>query len=144
MNRRAIRVAPDRAALAVRPPSQPSGLSHRRARPVKSGNRSPAKGKGTRAMAPASAARTPAILRRMGFDRSTADDVTRMVRNHLVLSDLAVGGDPDDPATLDASAVATYATQAEEATSGRIRAVRPNAGDRGVEQRFAPGACASR
>lgn len=46
------------------------------------------------------AARTPAILRRMGFDRSTADDVTRMVRNHLVLSDLAVGGDPDDPATL--------------------------------------------
>ncbi|GAB3157409.1 nucleotidyltransferase domain-containing protein [Myceligenerans halotolerans] len=46
------------------------------------------------------ARRVPAILRRMGFERAVSDDVTRLVRHHLVLSELAVSGDHDDPATL--------------------------------------------
>ncbi|GAB4084920.1 nucleotidyltransferase domain-containing protein [Myceligenerans cantabricum] len=46
------------------------------------------------------ARRVPAILRRMGFGRAVVDDVTRMVRYHLVLSELAVSGDHDDPATM--------------------------------------------
>ncbi|MBO0610011.1 HD domain-containing protein [Myceligenerans salitolerans] len=46
------------------------------------------------------ARRVPAVLRRMGFERAVSDDVTRLVRHHLVLSELAVGGDHDDPATL--------------------------------------------
>ncbi|WP_125775150.1 [protein-PII] uridylyltransferase [Antribacter gilvus] len=42
----------------------------------------------------------PVVLRRMGFDRSVVDDVTRLVRHHLTLAALAVGKDPADPATL--------------------------------------------
>ncbi|MBE1876235.1 HD domain-containing protein [Myceligenerans sp. TRM 65318] len=48
------------------------------------------------------ARRVPAIMRRMGFDRAVSDDVARLVRHHLVLSELAVSGDHDDPETLEA------------------------------------------
>lgn len=46
------------------------------------------------------ARRAPGILRRMGFERAVSDDVTRLIRHHLVLSELAVQADHDDPATL--------------------------------------------
>lgn len=46
------------------------------------------------------ARRVPAILRRMGFERAVSDDVTRLVRHHLTLSELAVHADHDDPDTL--------------------------------------------
>jgi [protein-PII] uridylyltransferase len=42
----------------------------------------------------------PQIVDRMGFEPSVRDDVQRMVREHLTLSRLAVGSDPDDPATI--------------------------------------------
>ncbi|MCF4122894.1 [protein-PII] uridylyltransferase [Antribacter sp. KLBMP9083] len=42
----------------------------------------------------------PGILRRMGFERQVVDDVTRLVEHHLTLAELAVGADPDDPATV--------------------------------------------
>ncbi|WP_307815874.1 HD domain-containing protein [Myceligenerans indicum] len=45
------------------------------------------------------ARRVPAILRRMGFEPAVSDDVTRLVRHHLLLSELAVSGDHEDPAT---------------------------------------------
>lgn len=40
------------------------------------------------------------IVLRMGFEQSVAQDVTRLVREHLTLSELATGSDPDCPATL--------------------------------------------
>lgn len=42
----------------------------------------------------------PTILRRAGFARDLSDDVARVVRHHLVLSELAVHADPHDPATV--------------------------------------------
>ncbi|WP_448059957.1 [protein-PII] uridylyltransferase [Cellulomonas hominis] len=42
------------------------------------------------------------IVTRMGFSAQEAQDVTRLVREHLTLSELATGADPDDPATVQA------------------------------------------
>ncbi len=44
----------------------------------------------------------PVVVRRMGFDDATADDVARLVRHHLTLADLATQSDPEAPATLEA------------------------------------------
>ncbi|MFC8190450.1 [protein-PII] uridylyltransferase [Cellulomonas sp. NPDC057328] len=41
------------------------------------------------------------VVTRMGFAPEVAADVTRLVREHLTLSELATGADHDDPATLD-------------------------------------------
>ncbi|PZR55542.1 phosphohydrolase [Xylanimonas oleitrophica] len=42
----------------------------------------------------------PGIVARMGFGEDVARDVTRLVRHHLVLSELATQADPGDPATV--------------------------------------------
>jgi [protein-PII] uridylyltransferase len=40
------------------------------------------------------------IVLRMGFDEQMAADITRLVREHLTLSELATTADPDDPTTM--------------------------------------------
>lgn len=50
--------------------------------------------------AAAGAELVPAIVGRMGFSDQVVSDVRRTVLQHLTLSRLAVGADPDDPATV--------------------------------------------